>query len=76
MSKTSSFSNHPRDEDELRLINLPEVRRLTSLSRSSVYQMIDRGEFPSIVKVGRSSRWVAAEVRRWIDTQINNRRPA
>ena len=44
-------------------ILMKDVLRLTGLSRSKIYLLIKEREFPAPVKVGRSSRWVAAEVR-------------
>lgn len=64
----NTFPHH--QADELRLIDLQEVRRLTSLSRSQIYSLMQRGQFPSGVKIGRSARWVQPEVNTWISMQI------
>ena len=49
------------------ILRLPEVIRLTRLSRSSVYRLESLGRFPSRVKLSESaSGWRAEEVQAWI----------
>jgi len=49
------------------LLRLAEVRRVVPLSRSSIYRMIDAGEFPMPVKIGpRAAAWRWADLREWI----------
>jgi len=56
-----------------RLLRLPEVLRLTGLSRSTLYRKIKAGEFPRPVKLGkRAVGWRESEVIAW----INGRPPA
>lgn len=51
------------------LLRLPEVSRLTGLSRSALYLRISRGQFPRPVKLGpRASRWRLSDIQRWMDT--------
>lgn len=38
--------------------------------RSRIYALIAQGEFPAPVKVGKSSRWVRAEIDEWLSKQI------
>jgi prophage regulatory protein len=52
------------------LLRRPEVERITALSRSRIYALMDRGDFPRPVSLGSSVAWVAAEVQDWINTQI------
>jgi prophage regulatory protein len=50
------------------LLRLPEVSRLTGLSRSALYARIARGEFPAPVKLGpRASRWRLSAIQLWMD---------
>ena len=45
---------------------LPEVLRQTGLSRSTIYEMISRGDFPRKVKLGRRAvGWIADDVVQW-----------
>ena len=53
------------------LIKLKDVLALTGLSRSFVYALAQKGEFPKPVKLSeRSSAWVEAEVTEWIECRI------
>lgn len=53
------------------LIKLKDVLAITGLSRSFVYALAQKGEFPKPVKLSeRSSAWVEAEVTEWIEYRI------
>jgi len=55
----------------LEINKLPEVKRKTALSGSSIYRKIAAGEFPAPIKLSkRSSGWVASEVDSWIEERI------
>ena len=42
---------------------LPEVLRQTGLSRSTIYEMIGRGDFPQQIQLGRRAvGWMAKDV--------------
>lgn len=57
-----------------RLIDVREVVRLTTLSRTTIHRRIERenDDFPKPVRLTGSRRiaWVEAEVQRWIAEQI------
>ena len=58
-----------------KLIRLNEVKNLTGLSRSSIYQFIAEDEFPKQVKLGaRAVAWLECEIQSWIDNKISGRR--
>jgi len=41
---------------------------ITGRSRSTLYALIAKGEFPAQIRDGRRcSRWIASEVSRWLD---------
>lgn len=49
------------------ILRLPEVTRVTGLSRSSIYRLEASGEFPARVKLSESaSGWRSGEVQAWI----------
>jgi len=51
---------------------LPEVLRQTGLSRSTIYEMISRGEFPQQVQLGRRAVGRKAEdVLDWIRAKVD-----
>jgi prophage regulatory protein len=53
-----------------RLIRLPEVEAAVGLRRSAIYARIKGQEFPSPVKLGRTTVFVESEVLAFIDAQI------
>ena len=59
-----------------RIIRLPEVIKMTGLSRSSIYAYKKDGTFPKTVKIGqRSVGWVEAQVTEWISEQVLKAQP-
>lgn len=54
----------------IRLLRRPAVEKLTGLSRSSIYALMDRGEFPRPLRVGRRAvAWDEATLERWLATR-------
>ncbi len=52
---------------------LPEVLKQTGLSRSTIYEMIGRGEFPRQINFGpRAVGWVVDDVLAWLDAKIQD----
>ena len=59
----------PREHRSLdRFLKLREVADIASLSKATVYRLMERGEFPKHVKQGRSSRWSSAEIHEYIES--------
>ncbi len=56
------------------LISLSDVMQRTSMGRTSIYMLIKDGTFPSAVKIGSSSRWVASEINDWIQRLMQARK--
>ncbi|RMD92992.1 MAG: AlpA family phage regulatory protein [Alphaproteobacteria bacterium] len=53
-----------------RLLRIGDVLRLTSLSRSRVYELRARGDFPAPVRVSsRGVRWRQSDVVAWIESR-------
>ena len=59
-------------------MRLPEVKRTTGLSRSTIYLRIAQGNFPKPVNLGgRAVGWLDIEIREWLQLRIDaNRTPA
>lgn len=55
-----------------KLIPISVVEDHTGLKKSAIYQRIQECTFPPPRKIGRASRWVAAEVEEWINNLIAN----
>lgn len=61
----------------MRLIRLPDVMARTSLKRSQLYAMMERGEFPRPVKLSaRSNAWAEPEIDAFIEARIAEREAA
>ena len=59
--------------DYPRLIRLDTVLEITTLSVSTIYRQIAKGQFPKQRKISeRSTRWVESEVIEYINDKINN----
>jgi prophage regulatory protein len=73
-------SNSPEDSPApypFRLLRLPVVKDLSGLSRSSIYDKIDKGEFPAPVSLGgRSIAWLEEEILEWRERRIFDARGA
>ena len=53
--------------DELSLMRRAEVLRVCGFSKSTLYQLIDREQFPEPVQIGpRSVRWRKSDVVGWL----------
>jgi len=60
------------------ILRLPEVKKSTGLSRSTIYLRIAQGAFPKPVNLGgRAVGWLEAEVQQWLQRRIEaSRKPA
>lgn len=78
----SNPASHPPEPGALqeRLIRMPELLTFTSLSRASVYRLIESdSDFPKPVKLGNSAArnsavgFALSEVQRWIEKRVTTR---
>lgn len=62
----------------MQLLRLPDVKKLTGLSRSTLYLRISQGTFPAPISLGggRAVAWLAAEVEDWISDRVRKGRRA
>lgn len=57
------------------ILRLPVVIARTGLSRSYIYLLISKGQFPRQVALGeRAVGWIESEVQAWIESQIKKSR--
>ena len=53
-----------------RLLRRRQVEEITGLSRSSIYRLMQDGEFPRPVKVGPAAvRWRASGITAWLESR-------
>jgi len=58
-----------------KILRIKAVKEITGLSRSSIYLMIQRGEFPSNIRLNnyRAVGWLENDIQNWIQTRITSR---
>jgi len=62
--------NSPEDARE-RFLSLKEVEYVTSLKKSTIYALVQSGDFPSQRPITlRRRAWLASEVQAWIDVRV------
>ena len=53
-----------------RLLRRRQVEKVTGLSRSSIYRLMQDGAFPRPVKVGSAAvRWRASDITAWLESR-------
>lgn len=52
-----------------RFLSSKEIGLIFGISKSGVFNMLKRGEFPEGIKVGRNRRWTLSEVQAWYEAQ-------
>ena len=52
------------------LVTMTFITQLTGLTDKWFYKLIKDGEFPTPIKLGRSSRWLESEVEAWLQQRI------
>jgi len=55
-----------------KLLRLPQVKSITGLSKSTIYTRISEGTFPRQIPLGpRLVVWVEADIQKWIAEQLS-----
>ena len=59
------------------ILRIGDVEHQIGLKRSSIYSLVQKGEFPSPIRLGaRASGWLLSEVNTWKRQRIAASRPA
>jgi prophage regulatory protein len=59
-----------------KVLRLPELKRLTGLSRSSIYNYVSTGAFPRPLRLGpRAVGWLESEIEDWLSQRLKARAP-
>jgi prophage regulatory protein len=48
------------------LIRIPQILKMMPISKSKFWLMVQKGEFPKPIKIGRSSFWTIEQVQTFI----------
>lgn len=57
-----------------KLVDMVFITEFTGLSDKWFYKLIQEGQFPKPIKLGRSSRWLKSEVESWVLERITESR--
>jgi prophage regulatory protein len=53
-----------------KLLRLPQVKELTGLGRSTIYRLMENGEFPRQVAISRGAiGWRESDIQAWIESR-------
>lgn len=52
------------------LVDMKEITKFTGLTDKWFYKLIQEGQFPKPIKLGRSSRWQKSQVEAWLQARI------
>jgi len=67
--------NTSRDEQPIEFIRLPDVKALTSLGKTKIYDLMKKELFPRQVSIGiRTAVWIKSEVLAWNKAQVEKAR--
>ena len=53
------------------LVDMKFITKLTGLTDKWFYKLIQEGQFPKPIKLGRSSRWQKSQVEAWLQERID-----
>lgn len=63
--------------EDVCFLRLPEVKSVTGLSKTSIYELIREKSFPAPVRLGpRAVAWVRSEIRQWALERVRASRSA
>lgn len=57
-----------------KMVDMVFITEFTGCSNKWFYKLIQDGEFPKPIKMGRSSRWLKSEVENWVQQRISQSR--
>jgi|GEM_PF-1198894 Predicted transcriptional regulator len=76
-TQTPVIANGSSDLLDVAFIRLPEVKAVTGLSKTTIYELIRVKDFPAPVRLGpRVVAWVKSEVRQWAVGRVQASRSA
>ena len=66
-----------RSKETIEILRRPQVEARTGLSRSTIYQRIKEGTFPSPISLGaKAVGWLESEIDAWLAERIKASRGA
>ena len=53
------------------LMRIPQILKVMPVSKSKFWLMVQKGEFPKPIKIGRSSFWTIEQVQTFIKQRVD-----
>jgi prophage regulatory protein len=60
------MSNANQQTPPITLMRIPQILKVMPVSKSKFWLMVQKGEFPKPIKIGRSSFWTIEQVQAFI----------
>jgi prophage regulatory protein len=57
---------------EIALMRIPQILEVMPVSKSKFWLMVQKGEFPKPIKIGRSSFWTIEQVQAYLQEKTGN----
>ncbi|WP_048812111.1 helix-turn-helix transcriptional regulator [Polynucleobacter asymbioticus] len=54
------------------LMRIPQILKVMPVSKSKFWLMVQKGEFPKPIKIGRSSFWTIEQVQTYLKERMDN----
>jgi prophage regulatory protein len=58
------------EDRQVTLIRIPQILEMLPISKSKFWLMVQKGEFPKPIKIGRSSFWTIEQVQDFIRRKV------
>ena len=66
------MSNSNAQSPSITLIRIPQILEVMPVSKSKFWLMVQKGEFPKPIKIGRSSFWTIEQVQAYLLEKTGN----
>jgi len=60
------MSNTNQQTSPVTLMRIPQILKVMPVSKSKFWLMVQKGEFPKPIKIGRSSFWTIEQVQAYL----------
>lgn len=68
------MSNANQQTPPITLMRIPQILKVMPVSKSKFWLMVQKGEFPKPIKIGRSSFWTIEQVQAFIKDKAEQRK--
>jgi prophage regulatory protein len=66
------MSNSNAQTPSITLMRIPQILEIMPVSKSKFWLMVQKGEFPKPIKIGRSSFWTIEQVQAYLQEKTGN----